>query len=143
MNALFFEQLLDYADLGIVNFRTQTDTIYLDCISNLSQGINLKTMEKSVKVIDTPQRIVREMSILGKKVILNIQVRKFKTSSNTFFWEELSMVRVGSHFTKRYEQYIFDSSQGSNMSRIALQEELWLDSIMGIYHLYAKKNSLP
>ena len=141
MNALFFEQLLGYADLGVVNFRVQADTFYLDCISNLSQGISTQTMEKSVKVVDTRQRVVREMSILGKKVILNIQVRKFKTSSNTFFWEELSMVRVGSHFTKRYEQYIFDSCQGSDMSRIALQEEVGLDSIMGIYHLYAKKNS--
>ena len=83
--------------------------------------------------------VVREMSILGKKVILNIQVRKFKTASNTFFWEELSMVRVGSHFTKRYEQYIFDSCKGSDMSRIALQEGVSPDSVMDIYHLYAKK----
>ena len=142
MNALFFEQLLGYPDLGVVNFRVQTNTIYLDCISNLSQGINTQTMEKSVKVIDTRQRVVREMSILGKKVVLNIQVRKFKNSSDNFFWEELSMIRMGSHFTKRYEQYIFNSCQGSDMSRIALQEKVGLDTIMGIYHLYAKKNLL-
>jgi hypothetical protein len=48
-------------------------------------------MEKSDKVVDTRQRTVREMSILGKSVILNIQVRKFKTSSNQYFWEELSI----------------------------------------------------
>ena len=68
MAVLFFQQLLGYADLGIVNFKIQTDVIHLDCISNLPQGINTETMEKSTKVVDTRQRTVREMSILGKRV---------------------------------------------------------------------------
>jgi hypothetical protein len=140
MNALFFEQLLGYADLGVVNFRTDSDTIYLDCISNLSEGLNLTTMEKSTTVISTRTRVVREMAILGKKVILNIQVRKYKSSSGKYYWEELSMSRAGSHFTKRYEQYIYESCRGSDMSRLAHQEDVGLDSIMGIYHLYAKKS---
>jgi Helix-turn-helix domain of transposase family ISL3 len=143
MNSLFFEQLLGYLDLGVVNFRVDSTTIYLDCISNLCVGINTQTMEKSDKVVDTRQRTVREMSILGKSVILNIQVRKFKTSSNQYFWEELSMVPKGSHFTKRYEEFIFESCKGSDMSRIAEQETLLLDSVLGIYHLHAKKNSQP
>ena len=58
MNALFFEQLLGYPDLGVINFRVETSTIYIDCISNLSHGINTQTMEKSAKVIDTRQRVV-------------------------------------------------------------------------------------
>jgi Helix-turn-helix domain of transposase family ISL3 len=143
MNSLFFEQLLGYLDLGVVTFRIDSTTIYLDCISNLSDGLDTQTMEKSNKVVDTRQRTVREMSILGKSVILNIQVRKFKTSSNKYFWEELSMVRKGSHFTKRYEKFIFESCKGSDMSRVAEQENILLDSVLGIYHLYAKKNSQP
>ncbi|MFT5916408.1 MAG: hypothetical protein ACI81T_002917, partial [Bacteroidia bacterium] len=98
MNVLFFEHLLGYVDLGVVSFDIQTDVIYLDCISNLSQGINTKTMEKGTKVVNTRQRTVREMSILGKKVMLSIQVRKFKSPTGSFFWESLSMVRAGSHY---------------------------------------------
>jgi hypothetical protein len=143
MNSLFFEQLLGYLDLGVVDFRIDSTTIYLDCISNLSEGIDTQTMKKSEKVVDTRQRTVREMSILGKSVLLNIQVRKFKNSSGQYFWEELSMVRKGSHFTKRYETFIFESCKGSDVNRIAEQENLLLDSVLGIYHLYAKKNSQP
>jgi hypothetical protein len=143
MNVLFFEHLLGYVDLGVVSFGIQTDVIYLDCISNLSQGINTKTMEKGTKVVNTRQRTVREMSILGKKVMLSIQVRKFKSPTGSFFWESLSMVRASSHYTKRYEEYLFDGCKGSDMQRIALREGLSHDSVMGIYHLYAKKNSRP
>lgn len=140
MHALFFEQLLGYPDLGVVNFHIEKDTITLDCISNLSQGIHIETMEKSDQVISTRQRTVREMPILGKKVVLHIQVRKFKSATGKYFWESLSMVRSGSHFTKRYEQFIFESCQGSDMTRIAHQEAIAVDTVMGIFHLYAKKN---
>ena len=85
MNAMFFEHLLGYVDLGVVSFDIQTDAIYLDCISNLSQGINTKTMEKGTKVVNTRQRTVREMSILGKKVILSIQVPKIQVPNRLFF----------------------------------------------------------
>ena len=140
MDSIFFEQLLGYLDLGVFQVRVLSDGFHVDCYSNLAQGLGPKTLEKSDVVICKRQRVVRELSILGKAVTLHIQVRKFKSASGTYFWEELSVVRPHSHFTKRYETFIFESCKGTDMTNVAQKEGLSVDSVMGIFHLYAKKN---
>ncbi len=140
MDSKFFEQLLGYLDLGVLQVRILSDGFHVDCYSNLKQGLNFQTLEKSDIVLTKRERVVRELSILGKTVTLHIHVRKFKSPSGKYFWEELSMVRPHSHFTKRYEAFIFESCKGTDMTNVAQKEGLTVDTVMGIFHFYAKKN---
>jgi transposase len=141
MEAIFIEELLGYVDFQVGRVEEKSDGIHIYGCSRLETGLS-KNMELGKKVMDWREREVRELPILNRPVILHIRVRKFKTAQGDYFWEELSFVRPHSHFTKRYEEYIFTRSKGSDLSQVATQEGLTADTVQGIYHYYAQKNSI-
>lgn len=139
MDSRFIEDLLGYSELTVGKVEIQEGDLHIYCSSKLAQGIS-PNLEQGTTVVSKRERQIQELPILNYRVILHVSVRKYKTISGTYYWEELSFVRAHSHYTKRYEAHLYQQCKGSDMSRVAQLSAIGLDTLQGIFHYYAKKN---
>lgn len=140
MDAQFIKEALGYVDLDITKVDKTDNVLHVYGCSSLDKGINSELLVGK-KVVDRRVREIRELPVFKFRVVLHITVRKFVTEANEYFWEELSFVRKGSHFSKNYELQLFNRCLGSDIKRVALQDDIGIDTLQGIYHYYAEKNS--
>ncbi|MCJ8336775.1 MAG: ISL3 family transposase [Epibacterium sp.] len=122
----------------LLKVEEKDNTFHIYGCSKLSESICPKTMEKTSQVYQKRERIIRDLPILGKAVYIHLTTRQFKTSSG-YFWEQFSFSRKRGRFTYRYEEYIFESCKGADISYVAKQQGLNHDTVSGIFHAYSKK----
>lgn len=134
------EKLLGYSDLIVHRILDDDDGYHIYGFSSLSEGLHPQSLSRSTQVVQKRERVFREQSLFGKRVYLHITVRKFKLSSGETFWESLSFVRGRSRMTRNYEQYLYESCIGVDMSYVAQKEGLDVNTVSSLFQMLSKKN---
>jgi transposase len=141
MSSQFIEELLGYPELCVGKVEVIENTLHVYCSSRLERGISVD-LSQGETVVGYRERIISELPILNYAVLLHVTIRKYKTSTGHYYWEGLSFVRSHSHYTKRYEEHLYAQCKGSDISRVAHLAGIGSDTLQGIFHYYAKKNSI-
>jgi len=94
-----FTQILGIQDLEVSAVKTTENSYELSVCSILAEGICSKCGSKCSKVKSYDNRIIKDLPISGKKVILDLEVRQFECDCGNYFTESFSFVRPYKHLT--------------------------------------------
>lgn len=76
---------------------------------------------------------LRDLPVFGRATYLKVPRRQFYCSScQRYFTESLNFMDEGRRYTQRYEAYICQQVQRSNVSKVSRAEGLTFDRIQGI-----------
>ena len=119
-----FTQILGIKDLEVISTESTATAYQLSVRSILAQGICPDCGQKCSRVKSYHRRIIKDLPISGKKVILDLEVRQFECDCGKYFSETFSFVRPEKHLTIRYEQYLYCRCKGADLTYIAQKEQL-------------------
>ena len=87
--------------------------------------------------------VVRDLSIFGQATYLRVSRRQFYCHDcQRYFTELLMFIEAGRHYTRRFEEYIYQQVQLSSIEQVSRVEGLSFDRIQGIFkHQYAQKKT--
>ncbi|MBW4581256.1 MAG: hypothetical protein KME42_16935 [Tildeniella nuda ZEHNDER 1965/U140] len=85
--------------------------------------------------------MIRDLAIFGQATYLKVPRRQFYCHNcQRYFTESLSSINEGRHYTRRYEEPIYQQVQLSSIEQVSRAEGLSFDRIQGIFkHQYAQK----
>jgi transposase len=90
----------------------------------------------SSKCLHNRHSLIRDLSIFGKQTYLRIPQREFFCSTcQAPFKEQLDFIDWRRRYTRRYEAYIFQNVQYSNIEKVSREEGLTWDQVNGIFDL--------
>ena len=104
-----FEQLLDLLNVTVVNDQSIDVTIFLQ-LALLNETIECANCHQTLdRINQTEYNLVRDLSILGNQVYLEVPSRQFHCQKcQKYISERLSFMRLRQHHTIRYESVIYD-----------------------------------
>ena len=90
MDAHTLEVLLGFTDLQVDRAVLKKERIELHCHSKFEENLCPSCLQKCRKVKSVSQRVVRDMSLLGKEVYLHLESRQFHCETcNRYFRSNL------------------------------------------------------
>lgn len=86
--------------------------------------------------------VVRDLSIFGRPTYLQVPRKQFYCQAcQHYFTESLSFMEEGRHYTRRYEEHIYELVKHASIEQVSRLEGLSHERIRGIFtHQHAKKN---
>lgn len=135
-----FDQLLDLPNVTVVNYKKIDNTIFLK-LNLLNETIECPNCHQILDTINqTEYNLVRDLSILGNPVYLEVPRRQFHCQScDKYITERLSFMRLRQHHTIRYEVMIYERVKNSNIKEISREEELGWQEVESIFNRFAKE----
>jgi hypothetical protein len=135
-----FDQLLDLPNVTVVNYKKIDKTIFLK-LNLLNETIECPNCHQILDTINqTEYNLVRDLSILGNPVYLEVPRRQFHCQScDKYITERLSFMRLRQHHTIRYEVMIYERVKNSNIKEISREEELGWQEVESIFNRFAKE----
>jgi transposase len=99
-----FDQLLDLPNVTVVNYQKIDETVFLK-LNLLNETIECPNCHQILdRINQTEYNLVRDLSILGNKVYLEVPRRQFHCQNcQKYISERLSFMRWRQHHTIRYE----------------------------------------
>lgn len=134
-----FAQILGIPELEIISVESHSDRYELSVRSILGEGICPKCQKKSSRIKSYNTRIIRDLPISGKRVILELEVRQFECTCGNFFNELFGFVRPNKHLTIRYEDYLYFRCKGADIKYLAEKEELDWKTVNELFYFYSSK----
>jgi transposase len=136
-----FEQLLDLPNVTVVNYQRTDGTIFLK-LNLVNETIECPDCHQILDSINqTEYNLVRDLSILGNALYLEVPRRQFHCSNcNKYITERLSFMRLRQHHTIRYESMIYERVKKSNITEVSQSEGLGWDEVQSIFDNFAKKS---
>jgi transposase len=102
--------------------------IEIDCHSKFEESICPSCLKKCKKVSSVSTRRVRDMSILGKEVYLNLESRQFHcVDCSRYFQEQFSFVKPSKTNTIRLEEYLYACLKTSSFN------QTWKNDILNFF----------
>ena len=93
----------------------------------------------SVKIHQVKERTVQDLSIAGKRVVLNLLGRRFRCETcGGPFTERLRSIGHRRRQTRRYEQYVYEQCLVQNRKGVATQEGLSESTVKDIFVRHAE-----
>ena len=104
-----FDQLLDLPNVTVVNYQKIEQTIFLK-LALLNETIECPNCHETLdRINQTEYNLVRDLSILGNPVYLEVPRRQFHCQKcQKYISERLSVIRLRQHHTSRYESMIYE-----------------------------------
>jgi transposase len=135
-----FDQLLELPNVTVVNYKKIDKTIFLKH-NLLNETIECPNCHQILETINqTENNLVRDLSILGNPVYLEVPRRQFHCQScDKYITERLSFMRLRQHHTIRYEVMIYERVKNSNIKEISREEELGWQEDESIFNRFAKE----
>ncbi|UZQ53878.1 transposase family protein [Trichothermofontia sichuanensis B231] len=100
---------------------------------------------RSEKIHQNRPILVRDLAIFGRPVYLQVPRRQFYCRQcQHYFTERLEFVDWERRYTQRYEEYVYQRVQASNIEQVGREESLSWDQVNGIftYKFNLKKSEL-
>jgi transposase len=132
-----FSQILGIHELTVTHVSDYSDRYEISVCSILKQGLCRKCGKKCEKVKSYFNRMVQDLPISGKSVILNLEVRQFECECGSFFTENFVFVRPNKHLTIRYEDYLYIRCKGVDLMNVAQKEHLDWRTVDEIFQTYS------
>ena len=104
-----FDQLLDLPNVTVVNYQKIAQTIFLK-LALLNETIECPNCHQTLdRINQTEYNLVRDLSILGNRVYLEVPRRQFHCQKcQKYISERLSFMRLRQPQTIRYESMIYE-----------------------------------
>lgn len=85
--------------------------------------------------------LIRDLPVFGKTVYLKVPRRQFYCSfCQRYFTERLEFIDWGRHYTRRYEQQIYQRVKSASIEQVSREEGLSFERVQGIFdHEYAQE----
>ena len=98
------EQLLDLPELEITSVEIEERRMTIHCRSGLGEALCPSCLQPTKEVRKPYQRRIRDLSITGREVYLQVEVRQFYCfDCDRYFSERFGFVGPHRSYTKRYE----------------------------------------
>lgn len=128
------EQLLNLPELEITSVEIKPRRMTIHCHSRLGEALCPSCLTPTQEVRKSYNRRIRDLSITGREVYLQLEVRQFYCiDCDRYFSERFSFVETHRSHTKRYEDYIYSRCQGLTIRQVSLQENLLWDVVDAIF----------
>ena len=135
-----FEQLLNLAALEVNHIHIEEATIHIYCQAKFDAGFCPHCLTKNTKVNQTYQRQIRDLPIMGKKVILHLTSRQFVCPlCSRYYYESFDFVESSETVTNRYATSIFKLCQGIELQHIVGIEDLCWQTVNRIVYKYGTR----
>jgi transposase len=133
------ESLLNLPELEITSVEMTDQKLTLFCRSRFGQAICPSCLEKTQQVRRRYRRKVRDLSITGRDVYLELEERQFYCPDcDRYFSERFSFVDPNRTTTTRYEAYLYRRCQKATILDVAVQENLLWDVVQAIFQRQAE-----
>lgn len=120
-----YEQFLGIPLLTITDVKIEPTKIIICCESKLATAHCPVCLQECSKVNQRYTRQVRDLSISGRSVLLNLTSRQFICKDcNRIFYEKFGFVNSHERMTIRYENFIYKRCIGVDLNYVSLQEDL-------------------
>ena len=128
------EQLLNLPELELTSVEIEARRITIHCRSRLGAAPCPSCLKATKEVRKSYTRRIRDLSITGREVYLQLEVRQFYCfDCDRYFSERFSFVDPHRSYTKRYEDYIYFCCQGATIRYVSVQENLLWDVVDDIF----------
>jgi transposase len=130
----YLDILLNLANATVSGFNQHEDLVFLT-VRFLNETSNCSYCGKeSEEIKQTRKLLIRDLSVFGKAVYLDVPRRQFYCQScQRYFTEKLSLVDFGRRYTQRYEEYIYKRVQTTSITEVSREEGLSWDQVKGIF----------
>ena len=87
---------------------------------------------------------IRDLSVFGKIVYLNVPRRQFYCQNcQKHFTEKLPFADWERRYTQRYEEYVYERVQSASIEQVSRDEDLSWDQVQGISnHQFSLKKKI-
>lgn len=137
------DALLKFPNVTVESCTQQSNEVFLK-LGFLTEEANCPHCEKkSTELHQERPILIRDLAIFGQATYLKVPRRQFYCHAcQRYFTEALSFVDEGRHYTRRYEESIYQQVQLSSIEQVSRVEGLSFDRIQGIFkHQYAQKKT--
>jgi transposase len=134
------EILLGFSELSVTSVKMSKSCIEIDCHSKFEENICPSCLKKCKKVSSVTTRRVRDMSILGKEVSLNLESRQFHCGDcSRYFQEQFSFVKPSKTNTIRLEAYLYACLKTSSFKQVSVRENILWDVLQDLFERYSRQ----
>jgi len=134
------EILLGFSELSVTSVKMTKGCIEIDCRSKFEESICPSCLKKCKKVSSVTTRRVRDMSILGKEVYLNLESRQFHCRDcSRYFQEQFSFVKPSKTNTIRLEEYLYACLKTSSFKQVSVRENILWDVLQDLFEHYSQQ----
>jgi transposase len=134
-----FDQLLNLPNVTVVNYQKIDEKIFLK-LNLLNETIECPNCHQTLDTINqTEYNLVRDLSILGNNVYLEVPRRQFYCSKcDKYITERLSFMKLRQHHTIRYESMIYTRVKNSSIEEVSHEQELGWEEVQSIFNKFAR-----
>lgn len=138
------EALLNLPELDITSVEMTEQTLTIFCRSRFGQAVCPSCLKKTSQIRKYYRRTMRDLSIAGREVYLELEERQFYCPDcQGYFSERFSCVEPNRTTTRRYEAYLYTRCQKATIADVAVQENLLWDVVDAIFHRQAAALATP
>jgi transposase len=137
------DTLLNFPNVTVESCTQQFSAVYLKLRLLHEESSCPHCEQLSSEVHQDRPILIRDLSIFGQATYLKVPRRQFYCHDcQRYFTELLSFAAEGRHYTRRYEEHIYQQVQLSSIEQVSRVEGLSFDRIQGIFkHQYAQKKT--
>lgn len=137
------DSLLNLPNVTVATCTQEAEQVFLE-LALLNEAAPCPHCQTcSDKIHQNRPVFVRDLAIFGRPVYLHVPRRQFYCRQcQRYFTESLEFVDWERRYTQRYEEYIYQRVQASNIEQVRREEGLSWDQVNGIfdYKFNLKKN---
>lgn len=142
VSATTLTKLLDLPEFKVTHIEDEGEVLHLKCEHRETVAICPRCQELSGKVHQGKERAVRDLSIMGKRVMLHFSNRRFHCEHCELpFTERLPSIERHRRQTRRYEQSIYEQCLDSDRKAVAQREHLSPSTVKEIFIKWAKRTT--
>lgn len=135
-----YETLLDIPLLSVTGVKIESNKVVISCESKLGSAHCPSCLQACSKVNQSYQRDVRDLSISGRSVHLELRTRQFICEDcNRTFQEQFAFVSKYERMTIRYENFIYKRCIGAAIKYVSIQEDLEWHRVNRIFKKWSNK----
>lgn len=134
--------LLAIPELIFVDYEIESkgQRVVIKCKSRFDVSICPRCNVASSSIHENHARLVRDVPLSGKRCFLSFYIRRFKCEKCLDpFAERFDFIELGSNYTNRYKEYVYNQCNERSLSRVSEDEGLDYDAVEKIYYDRAHK----
>ncbi|UXE62041.1 MAG: ISL3 family transposase [Woronichinia naegeliana WA131] len=134
------DELLGLPKVTVVNYREIDGALFLK-LKMKNEVMECPNCHKELEDINQIEyNLVRDLSLLGKKVYLEVPRRQFHCEKcQKYITERLDFMQLRKHYTIRYEEKIYEQVKKKNVEEVRQEEEISWGTLESIFEEYAKQ----
>ena len=133
-------KLLNLPDTIVQSFEQIPEGLLLHLCFSREQAVCPRCQQPTAEIHQFHRRPVRDLSISGQRVTLDLVRRRFWCSRCRWaFFEPVAFVEEHRSYTQRFEEYVFEQVRRVNISFVVAQEGLTWDEVESIFVYVARK----